>query len=39
MTRLLADARLIRVPLVRYGELVTAGKAEDTWKAWLAKPR
>jgi arsenate reductase len=37
--RLLADVRLIRLPLVRYGEEVTAGKAEATWKAWLAKPR
>ncbi len=37
--RLLADVRLIRLPLVRYGELVTAGKDEATWKAWLAKPR
>ncbi|MEO5964505.1 MAG: ArsC/Spx/MgsR family protein [Candidatus Limnocylindrales bacterium] len=37
--RLLADPRLIRLPLVRYGEDVTAGKAEDTWKAWLARPR
>ena len=35
--RLLADARLIRLPLVRYGEEVTAGKAEATWKAWLAR--
>ena len=37
--RLLADVRLLRLPLVRYGEDVTAGKAEATWKAWLAKPR
>ena len=37
--RLLAEPRLIRLPLVRYGEQVTAGKAEATWKAWLAKPR
>ncbi len=37
--RLLADARLIRLPLVRYGDAVTAGKDEATWKAWLAKPR
>ena len=37
--RLLADARLIRLPLVRYGEDVTAGKAEATWKEWLARPR
>jgi arsenate reductase len=39
MSRLLADVRLIRLPLVRYGDEVTAGKAEATWKAWLAKPR
>jgi arsenate reductase-like glutaredoxin family protein len=38
-SRLLADVRLIRLPLVRYGEEVTAGKAEAAWKAWLAKPR
>lgn len=38
-SRLLSDVRLIRLPLVRYGEEVTAGKAEATWKAWLAKPR
>mgnify|MGYP006318894057 CR=1 FL=1 len=38
-SRLLADVRLIRLPLVRYGEEVTAGKAEATWRAWLAKPR
>ena len=37
--RLLADVRLIRMPLVRYGDGVTAGKDETTWKAWLAKPR
>ncbi len=38
-SRLLADVRLIRLPLVRYGEEVTAGKAEATWKGWLAKHR
>ena len=37
--RLLADVRLLRLPLVRYGEDVTAGKADETWKAWLARPR
>ena len=37
--RLLADSRLLNLPLVRYGEEVTAGKAESTWKAWLARPR
>ncbi len=35
--RLLADTRLLNLPLVRYGDEVTAGKAEDTWKAWLAR--
>jgi arsenate reductase len=39
VARLLSDARLLRLPLVRYGDEVTAGKAEATWKAWLAKPR
>ena len=38
-TRLLADVKLMRLPLVRYGDDVTAGKAEETWKAWLAKGR
>jgi len=38
-SRLLADVRLFRLPLVRYGDEVTAGKDETTWKAWLAKPR
>jgi arsenate reductase-like glutaredoxin family protein len=38
-TRLLADVRLLRLPLVRYGDDVTAGRDEATWKAWLARPR
>jgi arsenate reductase-like glutaredoxin family protein len=33
--RLLADVRLLRLPLARHGSEVTAGRAEDTWKAWL----
>jgi arsenate reductase (glutaredoxin) len=39
VARILADARLLRLPLVRYGEDVTAGRDEATWKAWLARPR
>jgi arsenate reductase-like glutaredoxin family protein len=39
VARVLADARLLKLPLVRYGDEVTAGKAEATWRAWLAKPR
>jgi arsenate reductase (glutaredoxin) len=33
--RLLADVRLLRLPLVRHGNEVTAGRAEGTWTAWL----
>ncbi len=34
--RLLADRRLLRLPLVRNGPSVTAGPADSTWRAWLA---
>jgi arsenate reductase-like glutaredoxin family protein len=34
--RLLADQRLLRLPLVRDGQDVSAGPAEATWKRWLA---
>jgi arsenate reductase-like glutaredoxin family protein len=33
--RLLADASLLRLPLVRHGNDVTAGRDEATWKTWL----
>ena len=33
--RLLADPRLLRLPLVRHGNAVTVGLAEETWTAWL----
>ncbi len=39
LARLRADPRLIRLPLVRYGDDVTAGSDEATWKAWLARRR
>ena len=32
-----ADPGLLRLPLVRYGDDVTAGPAETTWTAWLAR--
>jgi arsenate reductase-like glutaredoxin family protein len=35
IARLVADASLIRLPLVRYGNEVTAGRAETIWAAWL----
>jgi arsenate reductase-like glutaredoxin family protein len=34
--RLLADTRLLRLPLVRFGNAVSAGRAETTWKDWLS---
>ena len=36
--RLLRDNRLLRLPLVRHGNEVTAGTAEATWAAWLKSP-
>lgn len=36
--RLLADARLLRLPLVRHGNDVSAGRSEATWKGWLTGP-
>jgi arsenate reductase-like glutaredoxin family protein len=33
--RLLRDMRLLRLPLVRHGNEVTAGRAETTWASWL----
>jgi arsenate reductase-like glutaredoxin family protein len=33
--RVLADASLLRIPLVRHGNHVTAGRAEATWTSWL----
>jgi len=34
--RLAADSRLLRLPLVRHGNEVTAGAAESTWSGWLS---
>ncbi len=39
VARLLADSRLLRLPLVRYGEAVTAGPADATWKSWFTPDR
>jgi arsenate reductase len=32
-----ADPNLLRLPLVRHGDDVTAGLDETTWSAWLAR--
>ena len=33
--RLKADVRLLRLPLVRFGSAVSAGRSEVVWAAWL----
>ena len=33
--RLLADVRLLRLPLVRHGSEMTVGPAEATWTVWV----
>jgi arsenate reductase-like glutaredoxin family protein len=38
VARLLADARLLRQPLVRHGNDMTVGRDEATWAGWL-KPQ
>ena len=35
VARLLADANLLKLPLVRFGNSVTVGTDEATWAAWL----
>jgi arsenate reductase-like glutaredoxin family protein len=37
--RLLRDGRLLRLPLVRHANQVTAGRAEETWRSWLVPDR
>lgn len=37
--RLLANPRLLRLPLVRFGAEVSAGRADAMWKAWLTVPK
>ena len=36
--RLLADQRLLRLPLVRFGNELSAGRDEPSWKGWLVSP-
>jgi arsenate reductase len=38
VAKLHADARLLRLPLVRHGTEVTVGRDETTWTAWLKSP-
>ena len=39
VVRLLADPGLLRLPLVRCGNSVSAGRDEATWTAWLKSGR
>jgi arsenate reductase (glutaredoxin) len=34
LERLLADPRLLRLPLVRHGQKVTVGVDEEAWRRW-----
>ena len=38
MERLLATPALLRLPLVRFGDDVSVGRDEATWKSWLSRP-
>jgi arsenate reductase-like glutaredoxin family protein len=37
LARVRANPSLLRLPLVRHGDEVTAGQDETTWKAWLTR--
>jgi arsenate reductase-like glutaredoxin family protein len=37
LARIRADASLLRLPILRYGDEMTAGQDETTWRAWLAR--
>ena len=34
LERVIAEPRLLRLPLVRYGNELTIGVDEETWKVW-----
>jgi arsenate reductase-like glutaredoxin family protein len=35
--RLLADVRLLRLPLVRFGNELSVGRDEERWKGWVSR--
>jgi hypothetical protein len=37
LARVRADAKVLRLPLVRHENEATSGPDEATWKAWLAR--
>jgi arsenate reductase len=38
LARVLADPALLRLPLVRYGNALSIGPDEATWRTWKAPP-
>jgi arsenate reductase-like glutaredoxin family protein len=38
LERLVADPRLLRLPLVRHGPEVTIGVDEESWRRWHSRP-
>ena len=36
--RLLSNPALLRLPLIRYGTEVAAGRDEASWKGWVTRP-
>jgi len=34
LARVIADPKLLRLPLIRYGNELTVGVDEEVWKAW-----
>jgi arsenate reductase len=39
LERLAQEPLLLRMPLVRWGQRLTVGTAEDDWRAWVASDR
>ena len=39
LERLLADPRLLRLPLARFGDGLAVGPDEDAWKGWATAAR
>ena len=36
LAKLVAEPLLLRLPLVRCGQQLTVGRAEETWRSWVA---
>jgi arsenate reductase len=37
LEKLVAEPLLLRVPLVRHGNSLTIGDAEESWRGWIAR--